>query len=166
MDVNGQNWQWMVGVLIGVVALSVIGWKVWSRRARAQASARRIAAARVHSGYVPPELPTVRATLAGASADIAPDTLPQGGGAIVDEHPLLQLKFFDADGKKTVRTVQVERLDLQRKVIVGRDDPAGEAKRFPIDRVLAARIAQTGRSFDVDTWVNAVRVARRRRNEP
>lgn len=160
---NVQNWQWILVVLIGVVALSVTA---WSRHARAQASARRIAAARVHSGYVPPELPTLRGGLGGVSDDVSLDTQPQSADPVVDEHPLLHLKFFDGNGKKIVRTVQVERLDLERKVIIGREDAAGEAKRFPIDRVLAARIAQTGRSFDVDTWVNAVRVARRRRSEP
>jgi predicted DNA-binding transcriptional regulator YafY len=110
----------------------------------------------------------VRSSL-GATGDAEPDTLPewfiQGKGehAVVDEHPRVRLRYVDVQGKKHECTLQVDHLDVQKKTLSGHGELPGDVRRFPLHRIVSARIADSGQRFNVDTWVEAVRVARRRR---
>ncbi|MEJ8824266.1 hypothetical protein WKW80_19875 [Variovorax humicola] len=164
-----DRWQliaWM-GVALIAIAFVYYGWHVKAVRSEA---ARRIEAARVRSGHVPLEIPTTRGGLrSGTSSGGDPDTLPewfiQGSGehAMVDETPRMQIRYLDVDGKKVQNVLQVEQLDLQKKLIVGHTDTPGDVRKIFLHQVLAARSAETGQRFNLDTWVEAVRVARRRR---
>ena len=59
--------------------------------------------------------------------------------------------------------LQVERIDLEKRLIIGRTETPGEVRKIFLHQVLAAHSVETGQRFDLDTWVEAVRVARRRR---
>lgn len=169
MNAGLAQWQFFIAVLTGVLLLLGLmwGWRMVSVRREAE---RRIEAARVRSGHVPLEIPTVRGGLAG-NAETEPDTLPewfiQGKGehAVVDEKPRVRLRYVDSRGKKHVCTMQVDHLDLQKKTLSGHGELPGESMRFPLHRITSARIAETGQRFNVDTWADAVRVARRRRGQ-
>jgi len=166
MKLGLAPWQYFIAVTMGVLLLLALGW-AWRRAAMRHAAEERIAAARVRSGHVPLEIPTVRAQI-NSNGDSAPDTLPewfiQGKGehAIVDERPRIRVRYVDEHGRKIDCTLQVEHLDVQRKIIFGHGDMPGEARRVALHRVMSARIAESGQRFNVDTWVEAVRVARRR----
>ncbi|MBU2285776.1 MAG: hypothetical protein KKC85_05015, partial [Gammaproteobacteria bacterium] len=103
------------------------------------------------------------------AADSVPDTLPewfiQGKGehAIVDEQPRIRVRYVDAQGKKAECTMQVDYLDVQKKFIRGHCELPGDFRRIPLHLISSARLAESGQRFNVDTWVEAVRVARRRR---
>lgn len=169
MGIDMAQWQFFAALLTGVLLLLAVMW-AWRRVAGRRESQRRIEAARVRSGHVPLEIPTVRGSL-GPSDDSVPDTLPewfiQGKGehAIVDEHPRIRVRYVDAHDKKIECVIQVDHLDLQRKIIAGHGDMPGDARRVPLHRIHSARIAESGQRFNVDTWVEAVRVARRRRGQ-
>jgi hypothetical protein len=169
MSIGLAQWQFFVALLTGVLLLCAVTW-AWRRAAMRREAERRIEAARVRSGHVPLEIPTVRGSLT-ASADSVPDTLPewfiQGKGehAVVDEIPRIRLRYIDAHDKKIECTMQVDHLDLQKKIIVGHGELPGDIRRVPLHRIASARIAESGQRFNVDTWVDAVRVARRRRGQ-
>ncbi|RZL61298.1 MAG: hypothetical protein EOP81_17285 [Variovorax sp.] len=170
MDSDLSEWQrialWMLAALAAALLASV----VWHQQASRREKIRLINAARVRSGHVPLEIPTVRGSL-GTHTDEAPDTLPewflQGKGehAIVDEKPKVRLRYISPTGKKAECVMRVEHLDVRKKFIVGHGDLPGENWRLPLHAIVAARIADTGQRFNIDTWVDAVRVARRRRGE-
>ena len=155
----------LLAVALVVTAALYAGWHVAVARRR---SARLIAAARVRSGHIPDEIPTVRSGLAGFG-ELGPDSAPQalaandeGHHAVVDEQP--RIRYVDPFGaKKRQTTLQVQHLDVQKRVIVGYCDLPADVRRIPLRNILAARIADSGQRFNVDTWVDAVRVARRRR---
>ena len=165
MGIGLMQWQFIVALLTGVLLLWVAMW-AWRRAAMRREAERRIEAARVRSGHVPLEIPTVRGGMT-SSGDSAPDTLPewfiQGKGehAVVDEHPRIRVRFLDPAGKKAELTMQVDHLDIQRKTLIGHSEIPGDI-RLPLHRITTARIAESGQRFNVDTWVEAVRVARRR----
>ncbi|MEJ8855370.1 hypothetical protein WKW79_12360 [Variovorax robiniae] len=163
-----EKWQLVGCMVTAVVVLAFLYWG-WNQKAIKSEQARRIEAARIRSGHVPLEIPTTRSGLRSAGEHDAPDTLPewfiQGSGehAMVDETPRMQIRYLDVDGRKVQNVLQVEQLDLQKKLIVGRTDTPGDVRKIFLHQVLAARSAETGQRFNLDTWVEAVRVARRRR---
>lgn len=172
MDIGLVQWQFFVALLTGVMLLIAVMWFAWHRVADRREAERRIAAARVRSGHVPLEIPTVRAAQSSSDSDeTPPDTLPewfiQGKGehAIVDEQPRIRVRYLDPHGKKAECTMQVDHLDLQKKYILGHSELPGDIRRVPLHKITAARIADSGQRFNVDTWVDAVRVARRRREQ-
>ncbi len=167
METGMAQWHYLAALVAAVLLLLAVMW-VWRRAAGRRESERRIEAARIRSGHLPLEIPTVRSSL-DPSDDSVPDTLPewfiQGKGehAVVDEHPRIRVRYIDAHDKKIECVIQVDHLDLQKKIITGRGDMPGETRRVPLHRIHSARIAESGQRFNVDTWVEAVRVARRRR---
>jgi hypothetical protein len=175
MDGGLAHWQFLGALLMGVLLLVGLTWFAWQRVSGRREAERRIEAARVRSGHVPLEIPTVRSQLSpigeGAPGEGAPDTLPewfiQGKGehAIVDEHPRIRVRYIDPHGRKAECTMQVDHLDLNKKYLLGHAELPGEIRRLPLHKITAARIADTGQRFNVDTWVEAVRVARRRRSQ-
>ena len=169
MGIGLMQWQFIVALLTGVLLLWVAMW-AWRRAAMRREAERRIEAARVRSGHVPLEIPTVRGGMT-SSGDSAPDTLPewfiQGKGehAVVDETPRIRVRYVDAHDRKVECTLQVDHLDVQKKTITGHGELPGDIRRVPLHRITSARIADSGQRFNVDTWVDAVRVARRRRGQ-
>ncbi|WP_213953342.1 MULTISPECIES: hypothetical protein [unclassified Variovorax] len=163
-----EKWQLIGCMVTAIVVLAFLYWG-WNQKAIKSEAARRIEAARIRSGHVPLEIPTTRSGLRSAGNTDDPDTLPewfiQGSGehAMVDETPRMQIRYLDVDGKKVQNVLQVEQLDLQKKLIVGHTDIPGDVRKIFLHQVLAARSAETGQRFNLDTWVEAVRVARRRR---
>ena len=169
MNLDLENWQFLVLIAAVTVLLVSLLYYGWHQVATKRETARRIAAARVRSGHVPLEIPTTRGGLRSGATDHAPDTLPewfiQGEGehAIVDETPRMQIRYLDVDGKKVQNVLHVQQLDLHKKLIVGHTGTPGDVRKIFLHQVLAARSAETGQRFNLDTWVEAVRVARRRR---
>lgn len=168
MHVGLAEWQFLVALLTGVLLLVAIVWFAMVRVADRREAERRITAARVRSGHVPLEIPTVRGGH-NPAGESSPDTLPewfiQGKGeyAVVDEQPRIRVRYIDPHGKKAECTMQVDHLDVQKKYILGHSELPGDIRRVPLHRITAARIADSGQRFNIDTWVDAVRVARRRR---
>ena len=111
-------------------------WIAWRRVSERREAERRIAAARVRSGHVPLEIPTVRGGLTHAG-DSVPDTLPewfiQGKGehAVVDEQPRIRVRYVDPHGRKAECTMQVDHLDLQKKILTGHGELPGDTRRIP-----------------------------------
>ncbi|NDZ15307.1 hypothetical protein C7T35_01565 [Variovorax sp. WS11] len=170
MEIGLAQWQFLLALLTGALLLFVVMWIAWHRVSERREAERRIAAARVRSGHVPLEIPTVRGGLTHAG-DSVPDTLPewfiQGKGehSIVDEQPRIRVRFVDPHGRKAECTMQVEHLDLQKKILTGHSELPGDTYRIPLHMITGARIAESGQRFNIDTWVDAVRVARRRRGQ-
>ncbi|RZL94590.1 MAG: hypothetical protein EOP82_04795 [Variovorax sp.] len=170
MDIGHAQWEFFAALLTGALLLVVVTWVAWHRVADRREAERRIQAARVRSGHVPLEIPTVRGPL-NPSDDSVPDTLPewfiQGKGehTVVDEQPRIRLRYFDGHGRKVECTMQVDHLDVQKKLLLGHVEIAGDTRRIPLAQIASARIAESGQRFNVDTWVEAVRVARRRRGQ-
>ena len=169
MDVELSHWQ-LLALVAGALVLFLVMWITWNRIAERREAGRRIAAARVRSGHVPLEIPTVRGNLSHAG-HAAPDTLPgwfiQGKGehSVVDEQPRIRLRYVDPHGRKAECTMRVQHLDIQKKVLTGHGELPGDLYRIPLHAITTARIAESGQRFNVDTWVDAVRVARRRRGQ-
>ncbi|RZL65550.1 MAG: hypothetical protein EOP81_03970 [Variovorax sp.] len=149
---------------IAALALVVLGAAFLFRRGGTQREARRrIDLARIRSGHLPDDIPTNMATLdSGPGEPIAPS---EPGQLVVDEQPRLKLRYVDAEGKKVESALRVEQVDLRRGVMHVQLDGSEKSSRIPLDRVIAARHATSGRAFDIQTWAEAVRVARRRRGE-
>jgi hypothetical protein len=163
-----EKWQ-LIGYMVTAIIVIAFVYYGWHQKAARNEAERRIEAARVRSGHVPLEIPTTRGGLRSGTSSDEPDTLPewfiQGEGehAMVDETPRMQIRYLDVDGRKVQNVLQVEQLDLQKKLIVARSDTPGDVRKIFLHQVLAARSAETGQRFNLDTWVEAVRVARRRR---
>ncbi|VTU30014.1 hypothetical protein H4CHR_02521 [Variovorax sp. PBS-H4] len=170
MDIGLAQWRFLLALLTAALLLFVVMWIAWHKLGERREAERRIAAARVRSGHVPLEIPTVRGGL-NPSPDSMPDTLPgwfiQGKGehAVVDEQPRIRLRYVDPHGRKAECTMQVEHLDLQKRLVTGRGELPGETYRIPLHMITGARIVESGQRFNIDTWVDAVRVARRRRGQ-
>lgn len=169
MSAGPAQWQLGMALLTGVLLLVAVMW-AWRRVATRREAERRIAAARVRSGHVPLEIPTLRGAPSG-NGDSVPDTLPewfiQGKGehAVVDEQPRIRLRYLDSHGRKHDCTLQVDHLDVQKKILVGHGDLPGDIRRLQLHRITDARVAESGQRFNLDTWLDAVRVARRRRGQ-
>lgn len=159
-----RDWQYTVGLLVGLVAAITLCYLIWkSVQARREAK-RRIGAARVRSGHIPLEIPSVRGGLTEA-----PDTYPEWARqghheqVMVDEQPRIHIRYIDMYNKLAERTIVVDHLDLNRRVIVARVDSLEAPSMFPLEKIQLARNVETGKPFNLGTWVDAVRVARRRR---
>ena len=170
MDIGLAQWQFLVALLTGALLLFVIMWIAWRRLAERRETERRIAAARVRSGHIPLEIPSVRGGL-GRTGDAPPDTLPewfiQGKGEhpVVDEQPRIRVRYLDPRGRKAECTLQVDHVDVQKRMLHGHCELPGDLRRIPLHQITGARIAESGQRFNIDTWVDAVRVARRRRGQ-
>jgi hypothetical protein len=170
MDIGLAQWQFLVALLTGALLLFVIMWVAWRRIAERRETERRIAAARVRSGHIPLEIPSVRGGLS-RTGDAPPDTLPewfiQGKGEhpVVDEQPRIRVRYLDPRGRKAECTLQVDHLDVQKRMLHGHCELPGDLRRIPLHQITGARIAESGQRFNIDTWVDAVRVARRRRGQ-
>lgn len=170
MNIDVENLQSVVVPLLAAVVLAGLAWIAWQGTAKRRRSAQLIAAARVRSGHVPVDLPKVRSGLT-AFGELGPDSAPQALAAnddtdyaVVDEQPLIRLRYVDpAVARKVEATLQVQHLDVKKRVIVGYCDLPADVRHIPLRNVLGARIADSGQRFNVDTWADAVRVARRRR---
>jgi len=180
--------HWQTFMLIAIIALGVIAlaYRLGERLLTRRQQRKRILAARVRSGLVPLEIPTTtaRAALDNPSTSFGATGFgttefgsPSSGHAslwgqldedeqnhpIVDEQPLIRIRYLDIYGKYAERTIQVELLDLHRQAIVARVDNINDPRIFPLNRIAQARDARSGRPFNLGLWVDAVRVARRRR---
>jgi hypothetical protein len=168
MSVSIWDWALELGIAVGVLAVLAMLYLGWQRIATQREKARRIAAARVRSGHVPLEIPTIRGALSAGASD-APDTYPEwytptdGEPVVVNEQPRIHISYTDSHGRIAERIVQVEQLDLHRRVIVARGDFVDDVRIVPLNRIRQARNAESGKPFSLGTWVDAVRVARRRR---
>ena len=169
---GNEYWQWTpgLGAAAGALLMFALIYMSWQRLATQREKARRIAAARVRSGHVPLEIPTLRSSLSTVSSD-APDTHTgwsshiDHGMVTVDEQPRIHISYTESNGKLAERVIKVEQLDLHRRLIVARGDFADDDVRIvPLDRIRQARNADSGQPFGLGTWVDAVRVARRRRS--
>ncbi len=158
------DWQYAVGLLVGLVAALTVCYFIWqSVQARREAQ-RRIGAARVRSGHIPLEIPSVRGGL-GDAPDTYPEWARQGHHeqVMVDEQPRIHIRYIDMYGRLAERTIHVEHLDLNRRVIVAHVDTLDAPSMFPLEKIQLARNVENGKPFNLGTWVDAVRVARRRR---
>ena len=171
-----EKWQVAAALTISSLLILWLFFFVWNRVAARRRSQYLIAAARVRSGYVPGGLPTVRggATSPTSMGELGPASAPQPLAAnegkfifekMVDEQPLIRIRYIDALSRKVDEELQVEHLDLQKRLVVGYGDRPGDTRRIPLRNIVGARIVETGQRFDIDTWVDAVRVARRRRGQ-
>ena len=172
MDFEFDDFQQRIAAAaVGLMVLLALCWTVARRLVARSEARRRIEAARVRSGHVPLEIPTVRGDLGTIGEDGEPDTLPgwflegKGGYAVVDEHPRIHLRYRDPKGRKAECIMKVEKIDLRKRYLAGYGDLPGEQHVVPFHAIKAARIADTGQRFNVDFWVDAVKVARRRRGE-
>lgn len=174
MGFDLEKWQVVAVVLGGSLVILGLVFFVWHHIAGRRRSQYLIAAARVRSGYVPGGLPTVRGGLGGNTGmgELGPASAPQPLAAnegefeeMVDEQPLIRIRYLDALSKKVDVTLHVEHLDVQKRLVVGYCDHPNDMRRIPLRNIVGARIAETGQRFDIDTWVDAVRVARRRRGQ-
>ena len=82
---------------------------------------------------------------------------------MVDEQPRIRIRYIDIFGKLSERTIQVDHLDLPRRTIIARGDSVDDPRMFPLEKIQQARNVETGKPFNLATWVDAVRAARRRR---
>lgn len=162
-----------LAIVVMAMVLIVLAFALYAlRRKSAQIEARRrIDTARLRSGYVPIEIPTTRAGLKNSLRDGSeslPDWYTAASGesdvATVDETPRVRLRYLDVNGKKAQEVLQVTRLDLEKELIVGYVGAPSDVRKIFLDQVLFARSAETGKQFDLGIWVEAVRVARRRRS--
>jgi hypothetical protein len=99
------------------------------------------------------EVPTTRGSTSKEGPDTLPEWLSQGEVelATVDETPLMRLLYLDANGKKAQDVLQVERIDLEKRLIIGRTETPGEVRKIFLHQVLAAHSVETGQRFDLDT---------------
>lgn len=169
MNIELDKWHGVASLFTVVVVIALLVYAVWHIAANRRRSARLIAAARVRSGHIPGELPTVRAGFTGFG-ELGPDSAPQplaanddGEFAVIDEHPRIRIRYLSPTHKKIEATLQVQHLDVHKRVVIGYCDLPADVRSIPLRNIVAARIAESGRRFNVDTWVDAVRVARRRR---
>jgi hypothetical protein len=139
------------------------------RRKAAQVEARqRIEKARLRSGHVPFEVPTRRAGLTGGTSfgeleDLPEHAAGEGDRTAVDETPRMRIRYLDLHGKKVEEVLQVDRLDLGKKLIACHADTLGAQRTIFLSQVLSARNAETGQRFNIESWTEAVRIARQRR---
>lgn len=163
MKTDFANWQhWMLITLLALGALALLYRLASSALSRRQ-QRKRIVAARVRSGHVPLDIPTTRGDLGDPTTSWS--TLGHEGGdpLVVNEHPTIRIRYNDPYGKLVERTIEVERVDLHRQAIVARGNSLYDPRIYPLERIVEARNTSTGKPFNLGLWVDAVRVARRRR---
>lgn len=152
---------WAIAALVFLVLLS--GVLFFRRGGSARAARQRIDLARIRSGHLPDDIPTNMAALDSGPGEPVDVSAP--GQLVVDEQPRLKLRYVDAEGKKVENALKVAQVDLRRGVMHVQIEGSEKSSRIPLDRIITARDATSGRSFDIQTWAEAVRVARRRRGE-
>ena len=161
-----------MAIVAMAIVLIVLAFACYAlRRKAAQTEARqRIERARLHSGYVPLEVPTRRASLSGGTSFGELEALPEwfttegeGDFTTVDETPRMRIRYLDVSGKKVDDVLQVDLLDLGKELIVCHTDTPGDHRTIFLSQVLTARSAETGQRFNLESWIEAVRVARQRR---
>lgn len=157
-----QQWMLLALASIGVLALF---YRLGSSTRDKVRQKRRIVAARVRSGHVPLDIPSLYGELEESSSHWGTVGHASGQTLIVDEQPTIQIRYYDAYGKSVERTIEVEKLDLHRQAIVAKGDSLYDPRIFPLERIVEARNTATGKLFSLGLWVDAVRVARRRRAE-
>lgn len=163
MNTDFVTWQhWMLIALIALGAAGLIYRIAGSALSRAQQK-KRIVAARVRSGHAPLEMPTTRGDLHDPGSHWADLDAAQARKQVVDERPTIRILYNDMHGKLADRTITVEQLDLHRQVIVAEGNSLYDPRIYPLERIVEARNSQTGKVFNLGQWVDAVRVARRRR---
>ncbi len=168
MKIDLADWQQLMLIALALLGALALGYRVVDALVSRRQQRRRIVAARVRSGHVPLEIPTTRGSLARASEpatlwDQLGDTQPVADALVVDEHPRIHIRYLDIYGKYAERTIHVERLDLHRQAIIAKGDPLHDPKIFPLERIASARNPASGKPFNIGLWVDAVRVARRKR---
>ena len=153
-----------VGLTVGLIVLALLYHSLRRKAVRVEAK-RQVDAARLRSGYVPLDamIPTTRGRLHSSELGPLPEWTTQDETATtVDETPRMQIRYIDVNGKKVENVLQVQRLDVEKQLIVGYTTP-GDMHVILLHQVLIARNAETGQQFNLDTWLEAVRIARRRR---
>jgi hypothetical protein len=159
----------LVAMAIVLIVLAFAFYALRRKAARIEAR-QRIEKARLRSGHVPFEVPTRRAGLSGGTSFGELEDLPEpfategeGDRTAVDETPRMRIRYLDVSGKKVEEVLQVDRLDLGKKLIACHADTPGAHRTIFLSQVLAARNAETGQRFNLESWTEAVRVARQRR---
>ena len=159
----------IVAMAIALIALAFAFYALRRKAARIEAR-QRIEKARLRSGHVPFEVPTRRAGLNGGTSFGELEAFPEPNAAegegdltTVDETPRMRIRYLDVSGKKVEDVLQVDLLDLEKKLFVCRGDTPGDRRTIFLSQVLVARNAETGQRFNLDSWIEAVRVARQRR---
>lgn len=167
MKIDLADWQQFMLIALALLGALALGYRLLDGFLSRRQQRRRIVAARVRSGHVPLGIPTTRGSLGHASE---PATLwdqlgetQDGDAVVVDEQPRIHIRYLDIYGKYAERTIHVERLDLHRQAIIAKGDALHDPKIFPLERIAAARNAVSGKPFNIGLWVDAVRVARRKR---
>ena len=162
--IDFDNWHYILGLAVALVAVLTVCYLLWQSLQSRRETERRIDAARVRSGHIPLEIPSVRGGL-GDAPDTFPEWAREGGHdrVVVDEQTRINIRYLDIYGKVAECTIQVEHLDLQRRTIVARAGTLDGPSLFPLEKIQLARNVETGKPFNLGTWVDAVRVARRRR---
>ncbi|MEJ8852683.1 hypothetical protein [Variovorax rhizosphaerae] len=146
----------IVGMAVVLIVLALAYFALRRKDVKVQ-SKRLIDSARMRSGYVPLEVPTSL----GLPERYIQD---EGQQVTVDEMPRLRIRYLGVNCKKVQQDLQVEYLDLKKKLLTCHIGVAGDVQRIFLHQVLAVGNAETGKQFDLDTWVETVRVARRRRS--
>lgn len=157
----------IVAMAVGLIVLALLYHSSRRKATRARGEAKRhVDAARLRSGYVPVDapIPTTRGRLHSSELETLSEWATQDETApTVDERPRMWIRYIDVNGKKVQHVLQVQRVDLEKKLIVGYTDTPSDARVIFLHQVLKARSVETGQQFDLDTWLEAVRIARRRR---
>lgn len=164
MKVDFANWRdglWMAALALAAL---LCGYHLASRALARRRQKKRIAAARRRSGHAPLDMPTTRGDLGDLGTSWATLGPKDVDPLVVDEQPSMRIRYTDPYGKLVERTIEVERLDLHRRAIVACGNSLYDPRIFPLDSIVEARNVQTGRPFNLGAWVEAVRVAKRRRD--
>lgn len=164
MTTDFASWQhWMLIALGALGALALLYRLGSSTQARRQQK-KRIVAARVRSGHVPLDIPTAHGDLGDPTTSWAHLGHEGGKPLVVDEQPTIRIRYTDPYGKLAERVIEVERVDLHRQAIVAKGNSLYDPRIYPLERIVEARNHRTGKPFNLGLWVDAVRVARRRRD--
>jgi NADH:ubiquinone oxidoreductase subunit 3 (subunit A) len=165
-----ENQQTAIVAMAIVLIVLAFAYYAFRRKAAQTEAKQRIERARLRSGYVPLEVPTRRAGLSGGTSfgdlEAFPEPLTnqwEGDLTTVDETPRMRLRYLDVSGKKVEAVLQVDLLDLGKKLIVCHGDTLGDHRTIFLSQVLSARSAETGQRFNFESWIEAVRIARQRR---
>ena len=158
------NWQhWMLIAVVAVGALALL-YRLGSGTQARRQQKKRIVAARVRSGHLPLAIPTVHGDLGDPTTSWANLGHDSGEPLVVDEQPTIRIRYTDPYGKLAERVIEVEHVDLHRQAIVAKGNSLYDPRIYPLERIVEARNNRTGKPFNLGLWVDAVRVARRRRD--
>jgi hypothetical protein len=153
-----------LGVLVALAVLYRLAAYLLGRRLQRQ----RVVAARERSAHMPLDIPSARADLPATRRpatqwDPLPGEAQNDSHRVVDEQPRIRIRYQDAWGKVAERVIEVERVDLHQQAVVAKGDSLHDPRIYPLSHIVDARHASTGQPFNLGQWVDAVRIARRRR---